>query len=176
MLKGKQVIIRAVHRADMEELILWLNDVEGSGEFLPYGMVSEPGFRGEFEKSGFLTDSSLRLLVTSLDGEILGMVWAFRAIPYMDALEVGYRIFDAAQRGKGYATEALRLLIDYLFLAKPLSRLELRAASENAASLRVAEKAGFVREGLLRDAAFSKGRRHDLYTFSLLRSEWQRYS
>lgn len=87
--------------------------------------------------------------------------------------EVGYWV-AADVRGRGIATGATRAAARWAFGAVPgLARLQLRADVENAASNRVAEKAGFTREGVLRSQRYSArlGRRVDFVMWSLLREE-----
>ena len=84
--------------------------------------------------------------------------------------ETGYWI-GPADRGRGYVTEALLAVAAYAFEAG-LYRLELLAATGNVASQRVAERAGFTREGVLREARPAPGgRRSDMVLFSLLEEE-----
>lgn len=81
--------------------------------------------------------------------------------------EVGYWVSPWA-RGRGIAVEATRTLAHWLLTDQRFQRMELRAATENAASQAVAVKAGFHREGTLRNAGFVHGARVDLVLFSLL--------
>ncbi|MGW3269152.1 GNAT family N-acetyltransferase [Streptomyces sp. NPDC001056] len=81
--------------------------------------------------------------------------------------EVGYWVSPWA-RGNGVATEATRALARRLLDDQHFERLELRAATANAASRRTALKAGFHREGVLRNAGFVHDGRVDLVLFSLL--------
>jgi RimJ/RimL family protein N-acetyltransferase len=87
--------------------------------------------------------------------------------------EIGYWV-AAEARGRGAATTATRLVAGWAFESEPrLMRLQLRADAENAASNRVAEKAGFTREGVLRSSRRNVrlGRRIDFVMWSLLRDE-----
>jgi RimJ/RimL family protein N-acetyltransferase len=80
----------------------------------------------------------------------------------------------AAARGAGAATAATRLGARWAFDAAPdLERLQLRADEQNIASNRVAEKAGFTREGVLRSSRYNArlGRRVNFVMWSLLRDE-----
>jgi ribosomal-protein-serine acetyltransferase len=86
-------------------------------------------------------------------------------------VEVGYWIAPWARR-KGYAVEATRGAAAYAF-EKGLYRVELLAAVGNHASQGVAEKAGFTREGLLRQAVLTPTGRVDAVLFSLLDGELQ---
>ncbi|CAL4926549.1 unnamed protein product [Urochloa decumbens] len=81
---------------------------------------------------------------------------------------VGYRV-ARAHWGRGVATRAVRLAAEHVFAAWPwLLRLEAVADVENPASQRVLEKAGFVREGVLRKYIVLKGRTRDMVMFSLV--------
>jgi RimJ/RimL family protein N-acetyltransferase len=84
--------------------------------------------------------------------------------------EVGFFIGPQA-RGRGYAPGALRALAGWGFAALGLARIQWRAEVGNDASRRVAEKAGFTMEGLLRQAYEEDGRRRDCWVGSLLPRE-----
>jgi RimJ/RimL family protein N-acetyltransferase len=84
---------------------------------------------------------------------------------------IGYWI-AAEARGDGLCTRALRLISRWGFDERELGRLELVTDPENRASQRVAEKAGFIREGVLRShIRHPDGRRRDSVMFSLLPGE-----
>ena len=84
--------------------------------------------------------------------------------------DVGYRI-AAAHRGRGVATEALRLVTAYAFHDRGLHRVQLLHAVGNAGSCRVAEKAGYRLEGTLRSAAVYGGIREDEHVHARLRTD-----
>jgi len=81
--------------------------------------------------------------------------------------EVGYWVKREA-RGRGVATRALELVARWALVEKGLGRFQLRADVANGPSQRVAEKAGFVREGVLRSALAFKGERRDVVMYSLV--------
>lgn len=172
MLKGRKVAIRPVKRADLEQLIDLVNDLDSAGKFLPSVWQSESGFRSEFENTGFLSESLSRFVVVDGKDQLVGLTWSFKSIPYFDAVEVGYRVFDINDRGKGYASEALDLLCKYIFEASQVNRIEIRMAVENKESEIVAKKCGFILEGTHREAAYSKGKLYDMRSYALLRREW----
>jgi RimJ/RimL family protein N-acetyltransferase len=80
---------------------------------------------------------------------------------------VGYWLAREA-RGHGHATRALRLICDWGFRSLGLERIGLGAAAANTASQRVAQRAGFAREGVLRSYMRVKGRQLDIVAFGLL--------
>lgn len=172
MLKGRKVAIRPVKRTDLDELIDLINDLDSAGQYLPNTWQSESGFRSDYETNGFLSESLSRYVIVDREDHLLGLTWSFKSIPYFDALEVGFRVFDINNRGKGYGTEALSLLCKYLFEASQVNRLEMRMAVENKASEVIAKKCGFIFEGTHREAAYSKGRLYDMHSYALLRRDW----
>jgi RimJ/RimL family protein N-acetyltransferase len=84
--------------------------------------------------------------------------------------EIGYWVAPWG-RNLGLATEATAAIARWVLVDCGFERLELRAATGNIASQRVAEKAGFVREGVARNAGITHGGRVDLVVFSLTRAD-----
>ena len=84
--------------------------------------------------------------------------------------ELGYLVAPDA-RGRELAAAAVRLASDWAFAHLGLARLEILVDPDNAASIRVAEKAGFRREGLLRSNAVFRGRRVDELIYSRLQGD-----
>ncbi|WP_024804829.1 GNAT family N-acetyltransferase [Nocardia sp. BMG51109] len=80
---------------------------------------------------------------------------------------IGYWL-TAAARGRGVASRTVRLLAGWSFARLSVQRLELTCAPDNTASQRVAERCGFVREGVLRAHLPFRGRRRDSVLYSLL--------
>ena len=108
--------------------------------------------------------------VVSADDRVLGSV-ALMAIEWADLrAEVGYWLAREA-RGHGHATRAVRLISEWGFGVLGLERIELRAATDNQASQRVAERSGFTREALLRAYFRGKQGQEDMFAFGLLAGE-----
>lgn len=84
---------------------------------------------------------------------------------------IGYELAVDSWR-HGYMTEVLQALLSHGFYQGNLNRMEALVEPDNLASIKLLEKAGFQREGLLRGYEFSKGRYIDLNMFSLLRTEY----
>jgi RimJ/RimL family protein N-acetyltransferase len=76
------------------------------------------------------------------------------------------------ERGKGYTTEAVGLLVDYLFLLKDIQRIQALINEDNTPSKRVLEKNGFKMEGILRKLAFMIGKHTDTALYSIIRDDW----
>jgi RimJ/RimL family protein N-acetyltransferase len=85
--------------------------------------------------------------------------------------DAGYWVLPEA-RGRGLASHGLRLLAEWALRALPLGRVQLWTHPDNIASQRVATRAGFVREGVLRAYGEERnGRRADAIFFSLVHTD-----
>jgi RimJ/RimL family protein N-acetyltransferase len=104
--------------------------------------------------------------ITDPDGAFLGLALAPTIEREAATAELGYVVAPDA-RGRGVATEALRLLSDWA-LDQGMIRLELMIATENHASKKVAARCGYEHEGTLRSVYVKPGRREDSEIWSLL--------
>ncbi|MFI7609952.1 GNAT family N-acetyltransferase [Nonomuraea terrae] len=81
---------------------------------------------------------------------------------------IGPRVF-----GKGYGSEAIELVLAHAFRTTPLHRIRLSVYAFNDRARHVYEKAGFVAEGVERDALLWDGAWHDCVLMAVLRPDWQ---
>jgi RimJ/RimL family protein N-acetyltransferase len=143
------------------EITRWLDRVPQ-----PYTLVDALAYvRGELP-----SDEERFAITDAATGRVLGSIGA--SVVHDGAREVGYWLREEA-RGRGLTTRALGLIVAWAFEQPELARVQLRADPENDASCRVAEKAGFTREGILRQAHWNPrlGRRQDWAIYSVLREE-----
>jgi RimJ/RimL family protein N-acetyltransferase len=87
--------------------------------------------------------------------------------------ELQIRIGEPDARGRGLGTEAVALLLRHAFADLDLHRVSLHVFASNAAALATYERCGFVREGVLREAAMLDGRRDDVVVMGVLRRDWE---
>ena len=111
-------------------------------------------------------------LAVERDGTFIGWCSLSRWNPDYRSATLGY-CFAAAAWGHGYATEATQALLHWAFETLDLNRVQAETDTRNAASARVLEKCGFVREGTLREDCVVDGDVSDSWVFGLLRREWQ---
>jgi ribosomal-protein-alanine N-acetyltransferase len=105
-------------------------------------------------------------------GQVLGTCTLFNINAAHRRAEVGFAI-SRENWGKGLASEAVALLIEFAFARLGLHRLEADADPDNARSLRLLERQGFQREGYLRERWHHLGRVHDAVLLGLLAREWK---
>src|SRR5262245_35123602 len=136
---------------------------------------SEPprGFAGTWigrYEDGWQDGTRAGFAIESHDGEFLGLGMVVGIDSEGRQGEIGYVLTPAA-RGRGAATRAVRLLTDWCFGDLGLERLQLLIDSTNAASERVAERAGYLREGVNRSVWFKEDIRLDQAVWARLRSD-----
>ena len=111
-------------------------------------------------------------LRTLVDDRLIGFV-ALHSIEWNNGaglLAIG--IGEAEYRGKGYGTDALRLILRFAFHELNLFRVGLDVIATNTRAIRTYEKLGFQHEGRMRGAVLRDGRRDDRIFMGILRDEW----
>jgi len=102
---------------------------------------------------------------------LIGTIALYKFNPSMKCI-LGYSL-DKDHYGRGYATEAVRLILDFAFNEIGFHRVEAGAMPRNIGSTRVLEKVGFVKEGLARGYLQIKGVWEDHYMYAMLESDWK---
>jgi len=175
MLEGALVRLRPVEEKDLGLLEQWGRSREGLwGSYQRFQLDHLPMLVSAFRENGLLSrDFAILLIEDVSDESVVGFV-RYTLLRFPDAdlpyPEIGYGVPDDANRGRGVATEATRLLVEYLFAGYPCERIAAFADVENVPSRRVLEKLGFEHEGTLRRATFRDGAWRDLAVYSLLRN------
>ncbi len=117
--------------------------------------------------------SGARLVITqSSDGAFLGWCSLMNWDPTYRSAMIGYCLDEPAW-GQGFATEAATALLEWAFNTLDLNRVQSEADTRNAASDRVLQKLGFLREGTLRENCVVAGEVSDSWVYGLLRREWK---
>ena len=162
--------LRVMEKEDLPLLGEWFNNPEFMGEYESLEQSSRTEIEKEFEKNPFEMKD---FIIEKKDGSKIGWVCHFYMLHLgMKLLEIGY-VLVPSERGKGYCTEAVKILVDYLFLLKDTMRIQAFTSVINVASQKVLEKVGFKREGTMRKGCFVRGEWTDAYLYSILREEWK---
>jgi RimJ/RimL family protein N-acetyltransferase len=167
LLEGKNLNLRIVEKEDLPLVAEWFNNPDFSGRFDPLDAQES---RMEIEKKyEGLSSEEKWFIIEKKDGTKIGFIGHF---PVRSNLEIGYALIPNERR-KGYGTEAVLVMVDYLFLSKSIVRIQAGTNVENEASQKVLEKVGFQKEGLNRREVFVRGKWTDFYNYSILREEWK---
>ncbi len=170
MIEGRRINLRPAREDELPLLYDLEHTVANRGPFGPLDVSSFVQYKRSYEKHGFWFDDGGRLIVTDKEGRVIGKIGCRRNGVIL-GYEVGYVIFREQDRGKGYMGEALELFTAYMFAWKDIPRLYLFITPENAPSVRLAEKVGYVAEGLMRRAVFFRGAYYDLAIYAMLREQ-----
>lgn len=141
-----------------EAIVQWL---EFPNPFLPEYMSDLVDF---FKKDQ--EDGNGCWWIIEEDGIVQGQIWFSRQNWKNKTAHIGYLAFPAA-RGKGMVPYLVKELSEIALLEYKMSRVEIRCHVENVSSARVAEKAGYKYEGVLRKALVQRGVAYDIKIFSL---------
>jgi RimJ/RimL family protein N-acetyltransferase len=173
VLEGKNVNLRIMEKDDVPLLVDWWNSLEFQGEYFPVPQKSKTQALQEFENPSLIQVAMehKEFMIEKKDGMRVGHIGCGRDILH-DWIEIGYDTAPS-ERGKGYASEAIQIMTDYLFLSKPIPRILVCTDSRNTAAIRAAEKAGFRKEGVIRNGGFVNGKFADTCLLGILREEWK---
>ena len=170
LLEGKNANLRVIEKEDLPLFVEWINDPKVFGEYNPLHQISRTETEKQSEKGN---PEEQEFIIEKTDGSKIGYMCHFTLIhPAGKHLEIGYFLIPS-ERGKGYGTEALEIMVDYLFLSKEVMRIQVQTDVRNTISQKVIEKVGFKREGTLRKDFFMRGQMVDAHIYSILREEWK---
>jgi RimJ/RimL family protein N-acetyltransferase len=178
MIKGEHLVLRPVTDADWPVLERWGQEREGLwGPFQRFQLDHLSRLREIYLQTGLLKrESGLLLVETILEHEVIGFV-RYTLIPFPDEdhpyPEIGFGLPEASARGKGYAKEAVALLVDYLFGGYATERIAAFTDEANIPARRMMESLGFWREGLLHRAMFRDGEWQNIEIYAILREDWK---
>jgi len=173
-LESERLFLTPVTTNDMDRHYFWEHDKEM--QYLD-GMTHRPqnyerfkeDFAGIFKskKSIFLS------VILKEDGAFIGNIVLFNIDDYSRTCEWGLK-FDKDYRRRGFGGEASRLLIRYVFEELGFVRLQSGTHHKNAASIRLQESLGFVREGVFRKNRLVNGEYLDSYHFGMLKEDYEK--
>jgi len=162
------ISLRPWSEADVDEMVACLDGDEEISRWLE--QIPQPYTPADAQAFLSRTDETTFAVVDAEDGGVLGGI-GVKWNDAHDVAEIGYWARLEA-RGRGVTTRALKLASSLAFEAGA-ARVQLRADVENVSSRRVAEKAGFTAEGVLREAHWNPrlGRRQSWVMYSVLPGE-----
>jgi RimJ/RimL family protein N-acetyltransferase len=166
-----QVTLRPVLEDDLPWLAGLRDGPAATGPHEWHGWTDPRREHRHWAESGLLGEHGGTLIVMHGSDRVGSVSWR-RAQTGPTAFNWAIGIGLAPEfRGRGYGSEAQRLLVRYLFAHTQVNRVEATTEITNLAEQRSLEKAGFTREGVMRGTTFRQGRWHDQVIYSVLRAE-----
>ena len=174
MIVGERVRLRAIERPDTPTLVRWLNDPEVRHTLLMFEPMSTAAEERWFERRLELEHDYLFSFEGRVEGRWihLGNVGLHRVDCENRAARPGILLGEKEHWDKRFGTQAMRLMLDFAFRDLNLHRVELEAFAFNPRAIRCYEKAGFQREGALREAFFRDEGYQDIYRTAVLAPEF----
>ena len=171
-LRGRRIHIRPTMNKDLDEVYRRGQDLASRGRWFPLNIRAEAAFQAAYASDGrWGPEVGIMQVVQNSDEALVGYVSFEHVVADVDEINVGYFMYPEF-RGQGYASEAARLFVEYLFATRrDMNRAALYIHPDNVASIRLAERCGFTYEGRIREGWFNFGEWHDLLVYGLLRRE-----
>jgi RimJ/RimL family protein N-acetyltransferase len=175
-IRGERILLTALSERDAQESgwYGWFNDAEATQfvqqRYFPNTLQKQL----EYYRSSIASSSSkIQLGIVPKGGaEIVGVV-SLSAIDFLNRkAEFGIMIGVKEARSQGYGSEACALMLRHGFEKLGLHKIYLGVHAEHAAAIRSYEKAGFRRDGVLREDAFINGKFADMVIMSVLAREF----
>lgn len=166
-----QIYLRPMTEADTDLVVAWRNKPSVRNYFI---------YQADFTREGHLHwlhevvekgHACQMMICDKTDGTAVGSVYIRDIDQVHHKGEYGIFIGEEAARGRGIGTQAARLMIEYGFQTLGLHRIYLRALADNEQAVRSYEKAGFVKEGYLKEDVCINGWYVDIVWMAIVNEE-----
>jgi len=168
-LHGERVTLRPIERTDADVVQRAYNEPEFRDGFLLDFPPNREMIESRIEERVEANDDIIILFIC-VDGTPIGRVYV-RDIREDHGM-LGYWLLPE-ERGQGYMTEGIAVLLDHVFEEMGLHRVFAWTIDDNDASQNVLRRLGFTHEGTYREHVFTRGRYHNTEHYGLLAAEWQ---
>ncbi|WP_046173505.1 GNAT family N-acetyltransferase [Domibacillus indicus] len=176
LLETKRLVLRKVTKEDANSILNYLSDEE---VVKYYGLEPFKSLSDAFEEISWYQSiqnnkTGIRWGITLKEqGAVIGSCGFHHIVSQHFRTEIGFEL-NKEQWGKGIAVEAVEAIISYGFEHMNFQRIEALIEPPNLSSQKTVEKLGFIREGLLRNYEFTRGKFDDLYMYSLLKQDFDK--
>jgi diamine N-acetyltransferase len=164
ILKGKSTKLRAIEPNDLDDIHKWENDSSIwhlSNTLTPFSKSIIKQFIDNSHLDIFQS-KQLRLMIENINGETIGTIDLFDYDPMHKRAGIGILIAEKENRSKGYASDALDILIKYCFSVLQLHQLFCNITDDNLESINLFTKKGFQLIGTKKDwLLFSDGKKDE---------------
>jgi len=175
MLEGKRINLRLAEKEDVSLLAQWLSDVNFAGGYQHFpDQISRDQLEKRIVEQRLYQTEWVDFIIEKKNGTKIGWAVHYVCVPNFGWIEIGFAIIPT-ERNKGYATETIKILSNYLFLSRDIIRIQAVINARNIASQRALKKTGFRKEGTMRKALWdAEGKWANADLYGILREEWKK--
>ena len=168
------VILKELSFSDVKTINQWRNNPEliaklGSNFRYINLETDEQWFRNYMSSR----HNTIRCGIYAESDKLVGVIYLSNIDHLNQSADLSIMIGDVSQRGKGYGKCAMYQMMKHAFFNLNINRISLKVLTDNIPALRLYEKCGFQREGVLRQTLYKDGEWHDQIIMSILRSEFK---
>ena len=170
-MKCEKIKLRALEPEDLELLYEWENNNSYwvfSNTVTPFSKYTLKRYLENSHKNIFETGQLRLMIELASDKKTIGTIDLFDFDPFHKRAGLGILIADDAERRKGYASMALKCLIDYCFTTLQLHQLYCNILANNCESMDLFKKQGFVQSGVKKEWIKTSEGYLDEYMFQLI--------
>lgn len=168
-----RIYLRALEPDDYKTTIAWRNDDEINSMLGGLKRFVSKAYEAKWMQDTIFQSKDVKLAIClKQNGLHIGNVYMTGIDELNQHCTSHILIGNKAYWGQGYAGEAMRLAIDYMFGQRNIHRIEALVLDTNQASLRMHEKLGYKEEGIKRQSVYKDGAWHDQHILSLLRDDY----
>ena len=170
---GKRVYLRALEKEDLIYIRKWSNDPEIRKLTGEVASISQADADRFLER--IYNDNTRKwfVIVIKENDRVIGEAGLLRMFHAWRTTDISIIIGEKDAWGKGYGTEAILLLIDYVFRRLNFHRVAIGVVSFNEKAIHFWEKVGFKKEGIQRDGYYYNHKYHDFVMMSILEDEFR---
>ena len=169
---GKNVYLSPMNIQDVDKYVKWFNDLEITDRLNQSANICNEYGEKEWIEKNLLKSSSNFAIVKTDDDTLIGNCGLNKVDHISRKATIGIFIGDKDNRGKGYGSEALMLLLDFGFKYLNLNNIDLQVFDFNKNAIACYKKVGFKEYGRRHEAYYCGGKYHDVISMEILRKEY----
>ncbi len=175
MMNNEHVLIRALEPEDLEYLYTWENNMdlwEVSNTLVPFSHFTLKKYIENAHRDIYEAKQLRLMIARRKDGAPIGLIDIYDFDPFNMRAGLGIMIYQYADRRKGFAGDAIRLILDYCFETLGLHQAYSCIPACNIASIKLFEKVGFSEIGRCKEWLKRGDVWEDVLYYQLLKSDW----